>query len=242
MYNVLGKFPLSLHAVSQWGGRESLPSQGFQLEIGNDKQGLDLPSIPQNLNLNYTKNMQARAAGRIAPCRSYEQTGSTWKPWQGAGGSSDLSFWRRMVLSLSPAAAAAAGLLMGFSEKHRSWHLTTEWKCWICLLTAGIQICVYFYLTSLQRKFWKYKWMRTLQDTINLSLSFSIHSFFKLILEKKWTSEVQNSTKKPQVVDSLISVFPHGPSAWIYFQAKSPDNAEHNIAPLNPPVIIKNKQ
>lgn len=48
--------------------------------------------------------------------------------------------------------------------------------------------------------------------------------------------------KKPQVVDSLISVFPPGPYAWIYFQAKSPDNAECNISPLNPPVIIKNKQ
>ena len=53
----LGKIPLplSLHAVHQWGGRESLPSHGFQLEIGNGKWVLDTPSIPQNLNPNYIK-------------------------------------------------------------------------------------------------------------------------------------------------------------------------------------------
>lgn len=67
MYNVLRKFPLSLHAVSQWGGRESLPSQDFQLEIGNDKQGLDLPSIPQNLNLNYTKKHASKGSRENCP-------------------------------------------------------------------------------------------------------------------------------------------------------------------------------
>lgn len=61
-YNVLRKFPLSLHAVSQWGGRESLPSQGFQLEIGNYKQVLDLSSIPQNLNPNYIKKQASKCS------------------------------------------------------------------------------------------------------------------------------------------------------------------------------------
>lgn len=76
MYNVLGKFPLFLHAVSQRGGRESLPSQGFQLEISNDKQVLDLPSIPQNLNPNYTKKTKQGQQGKFPPAEAMSKQAS----------------------------------------------------------------------------------------------------------------------------------------------------------------------
>lgn len=156
------------------------------------------------------KNMQARAAGRIAPCRSYEQTGFTWEAWQGAGGSSDLSFWRRMLLSLSPAAAAAAGPLMRFSEKHGSWHLTTEWKCWICSLTAGIQICVYFYLTSLQRKFWKYKQMRALQKKELIYRLFPSTVSLSWFLKKMdiWGPKFYKKNTSCGLLDFCISPWP----------------------------------
>lgn len=161
-YNVLRKFPLSLHAVSQWGGRESLPSQGFQLEIGNYKQVLDLPSIPQNLNPNYIKKQASKCSREKCSLQKLWANRLHMEILTRVEGSSDLRFWSRMVLSLSPAAGIAAGPSMGFSEKHKSWHLTTEWKCWICLLISSIQICVYFYPTSWQRKFWKYKLMKAL--------------------------------------------------------------------------------
>lgn len=69
--------PLSLHAVSQWGGRESLPSQCFQLEIGNDKQVLDLPSIPPNLKLNYIrKHAQQVQQGKLLPAEAMSKQAS----------------------------------------------------------------------------------------------------------------------------------------------------------------------
>lgn len=69
--------PLSLHAVSQWEGRESLPSQGFQLEIGNDKQVLDLPSIPQNLNPNYIKKTCKQVQqGKLFPAETVSKHAS----------------------------------------------------------------------------------------------------------------------------------------------------------------------
>lgn len=69
--------PLSLHAVSQWGGRESLPSQGFQMEIGNDERVLDLPSIPQNLNPNYIKkHAQQVQQGKLLPAEAMSKQAS----------------------------------------------------------------------------------------------------------------------------------------------------------------------
>lgn len=81
----LGKIslPLSLHTVRQGEGRESLPSHGFQLEIGNGKWVLDPPSIPQNLNPCYIKNhaqhvqqrkmLPAEALSKQASCGNLEK-------------------------------------------------------------------------------------------------------------------------------------------------------------------------
>lgn len=243
MYNVLGKpLPLSLHAVSQWGGRESLPSQGFQLERGNDERVLDLPSIPQNLNPNYIKKTcTASAAGKIAPCRSYEQTGFTWKSWQGVEGSSDLNVWRRMVLSLSPAAGTDVGPLNVIFWKQQI--LASDY--WMKMLVYLLQVYKYVYVSIphlCKENFENINWWKLCKKK-----QFIYHCLFPPTVSLSWFLEKMDIWgpkfyKKTQVVDSLISVFPHGPSAWIHFQAKSPDNAECNISLLNPPVIIKNKQ
>lgn len=139
-------------------GQRSLPSQCFQLETGNAKRLLDLPSSLQNLSPNYNKKTCTGAAKKNAPCRSFEQTSFMWKSGQGAEGSSDLNFWKRMVLSLPPAAGTAAGAVMWFSENHRFWHPMAGWKCWftshkytnICMLPSCI-----FAMKILQTNWWK---------------------------------------------------------------------------------------
>lgn len=54
-----------------------MPSQGFQLEIGNDERVLDLPSIPQNLNPNYIKkHAQQVQQGKLLPAEAMSKQAS----------------------------------------------------------------------------------------------------------------------------------------------------------------------
>lgn len=93
---------------------------------------------------------------------------------------------------------------------------TTDLGIWLlnenaCLLISSIQICVCFYPTSLQRKFWKYKLMKALQkETIHLSLSLSTHSFFKLIFGKNGhlRSKILQKTTSCGLLDFCISPWP----------------------------------
>lgn len=121
----------------------------------------------------YQKMCTASTAEKNAPCTSSEQTGFAQKSWEGVEGSSDLNFWRRTVLSLPPSMGTAAGPVIWFSENYRFWHPKIGWECWIYLLFVHIQIYIRFYPASLQRKFWKYKLMKALQNK-----QFSYHYLF----------------------------------------------------------------
>lgn len=68
-----------------------------------------------------------------------------------------------MVLSLPPVAGTVAGPVMRFSENHRFRYPTIGCKCGIYLLFINIQIDVYFYPASLQRKFQKHELMKPLE-------------------------------------------------------------------------------
>lgn len=107
---------------------------------------------------------------------------------------------------------------------------TTDLGIWLLNENVGfvylLQVCKYVYISIphlCKENFENTNWWKLCKNK-----QFIYHCLFPPTVSLSWFFEKMDIWgpkyyKKPQVVDSLISVFPHGPSAWIYFQAKSPD-------------------